>query len=113
MPPRDFPELDDGQFAVLQIDPFTGHPLAADGISSQPDQTHFRVYPSRPDAEAFAASSLEARPDSEWVLLDHEGTSVKVFRNAAYWIAHSEKHVPHRPPGLWSRILSLFHRRAG
>jgi hypothetical protein len=73
--PKNFPDLNDGEHAVVQLDSNTGVLLDADGNFAT-HGAHYYVFPTRADAERFAEVRQMEKPFSEWWICDASGQSV-------------------------------------
>jgi hypothetical protein len=105
------PRLSAGQVSVLQTDPHTGVPLMPDGRWAIGDELPTEVFASAEAAEAACRARVQARPDTEWWLYDHEGTPIRSVRDDAYWQEWSARAVDPRERGLWRRLVDRVRGR--
>jgi hypothetical protein len=105
------PRLSAGHVSVLQTDPHTGAPLMPDGSWAIGDELPTEVFASAEAAEAACRARMQARPDTEWWIHDHDGAPIRGIRDDAYWQAWSARAVGRRERGLWRRLLDCVRGR--
>lgn len=80
-----------GHYSVLQTDPATGVPLAADGSWAAQGEGFRRAFDSLADAERFCAAQIATRPDTEWWIYDERDAMVRTVRDDEHWSASSRR----------------------
>lgn len=97
---------------VLQVDPDTGITLAADGTWAVSGNEHYKPFESLEQAEAFCATKLRERPDTEWWIFegDSRAKGIKVYRDDDYLKARAAERAANRPLSLVARIRKWFAR---
>lgn len=103
-----YDDIAPGQFSVLNTERETGKLLTEDGERANSDQIFRRVFDSLEDAERFCAERLTSRPETEWVILDHRGSTAKTVIDEAHWRSRSSS----RRPGWIERLYRRLIRRS-
>ena len=101
-PPPGFPNLSPGEFAVMMADGLTGKLLSKNHEWASFDEIHFELFDGLNEAKAFAMRELAENPLVEYVVLDHGGNCVDVYRDEKAVFA--EAHRPKRKRTWWERL---------
>ena len=94
-------ELEEGQVALLRVDPNTGTPMNRAGDWSKAGEEEYLSFESEELARAWAMKELKDSPLNEWSLIDDSGNQIDVLHNQDALASSSKK----EPKSLFKRMF--------
>jgi hypothetical protein len=76
--PKQFPELHEGEYAVLCVEVETGIVLSTSGTRAVETSEKYRIFSTNEQASECAKALVAANSSWECVVLTHEGTVVSI-----------------------------------
>ena len=103
--PTGFPDLREGEYAVLCAEVETGIVLSLAGARAVRTDETYRIYSSAELASSKARELVSANPEWEAMVLDHEGRAIQTYRDLP---GYERARAARKPPARW---WTLWWRR--
>jgi hypothetical protein len=95
MPPKGFPKLRHGEYAVVCAEASTGIVLSKGGKRALGDSDRYYLFPTENLAANFAQELVSTNPSWESAVLDCAGNVIKTYQNTnVLRITEQKEHTP-------------------